>query len=104
MRVMWQVDSEDQDLGLSCWVWCPGCKAAHRFPVGEQDGPTWTWDENVESPTFDPSMLVEYGGSPETRCHSYLRNGEWEFLADSTHALAGQTVPLPRLPDWLAEE
>lgn len=39
-------------------------------------------------------------GAP-TVCHSFIRKGQWEFLGDSTHALAGQNVPLVPLPDWL---
>lgn len=34
-------------------------------------------------------------------CHSFLRNGVWEFLGDSAHHLAGQNVPMVPLPDYL---
>lgn len=34
-------------------------------------------------------------------CHSFLRAGRWQFLGDSAHALAGQTVDMVPLPDWL---
>lgn len=53
---------------------------------------------------------VRAHGTPHTRaepfghCHSFLRAGRWEFLSDSAHALAGQTVdmvPLPR--GWRAD-
>ena len=30
-------------------------------------------------------------------CHSFVVNGQIQFLPDCTHALAGQTVPIP---DW----
>jgi len=43
---------------------------------------------------------VPAGG--EIRCHSYLRAGVWEFLADCTHTMAGQQVPMVDLPDWIA--
>jgi hypothetical protein len=26
-----------------------------------------------------------------------------EFLGDCTHSLAGQTVPLPEMPEWFAD-
>ena len=45
--------------------------------------------------------------TPHTRepawgnCHSFIRNGQWQFLSDSAHRLAGQTVPMVPLPDWL---
>lgn len=32
-------------------------------------------------------------------CHSFLREGVWEFLSDSAHALAGQTVPMVPIPE-----
>jgi hypothetical protein len=51
-----------------------------------------------------------YGhGQPHTRepawgsCHSFLRAGRWEFLSDSAHQLAGQTVDMVPLPDGWAE-
>ncbi|MGC4033677.1 MAG: hypothetical protein QM754_18485 [Tepidisphaeraceae bacterium] len=28
------------------------------------------------------------------RCHSFVRDGQIEFLGDCTHELAGKTVPL----------
>lgn len=37
-------------------------------------------------------------------CHSFIQNGMWVFLGDCAHKLAGQTVPLPPLPDWLVRE
>ena len=40
------------------------------------------------------------GGDRNIRCHSFVRSGRIEFLSDSTHALAGQTVDLPDdMPD-----
>lgn len=49
-------------------------------------------------------------GQPCTRepshgnCHSFLRAGRWEFLSDSAHHLAGQTVDMVPLPDGWAGE
>jgi len=43
-------------------------------------------------------------GVSEYRCHSFVRDGRIEFLSDCTHALKGQTVDLPDLPDWLFGE
>ncbi len=66
----------------------------------------WTWNGDLEHPTLSPSVLVtwdeyENGDAPPTpkRCHSFVRNGQIEFLNDCTHALAGQTVELPELTD-----
>lgn len=37
---------------------------------------------------------------PRGNCHSFLRDGQWQFLDDSAHHLAGQTVDMVPLPDW----
>lgn len=92
--------------GRSLWLWCPGCRDSHRVVIDAPEG--WTWDGNQSSPTISPSILTtyprpaEWGG--DRICHSYVRAGQWQFLPDCTHALAGQTVPMAELPDWLSEE
>jgi hypothetical protein len=45
---------------------------------------------------YDPTFVDEYGLS--SVCHYFLTNGMLQYLRDSTHALAGQTVALPELP------
>jgi hypothetical protein len=95
-------------------LWCPGCDGMHAINFvreGDVAPPiTWDFDGNVESPTVTPSLLVTMrigGDGPdayERKCHSYITGGQWVFLTDSDHALAGQTVPLPPLPDWVARE
>lgn len=90
--------------------WCPGCDSAHVIGYGPGH---WTWDGNLDLPTITPSVLVysrqalinEDLPMPELvapenvrttpRCHSFVTAGQIQFLGDSTHALAGQTVPLP---------
>lgn len=74
---------------------CPGCDDVHQIRVG-----TWTWNGDLERPTFTPSVLVRYEVSPpnqhlSTVCHSFVTDGRIQFLGDCTHALAGQTVDLP---------
>lgn len=34
-------------------------------------------------------------------CHSFIRDGRWQYLSDTAHRLAGQTVPMVPVPDWL---
>lgn len=82
--------------------WCPGCQRGHMVHVDSVNsvGAKWTFNGNGDAPTFSPSihLQVEYGdGHRETRCHSFITDGMIQFLGDCTHALAGQTVPLP---DW----
>lgn len=78
--------------------WCPGCNARHGVQVdGHQPGPQWGWNGDAERPTFTPSILVT--GNPDIPvCHSFIRDGLIEFCGDSSHSLAGQTVPLPDFP------
>lgn len=77
--------------------WCPGCDAFYAVYTFGTGGPIWQWDGNVDEPTISPSILV-YDTPVAPRCHSFVRRGQIEFLADSTHALAGKTVPLPDFP------
>jgi len=85
---------------------CPGCDDLHQIQHGEGDGPRWMFNGNVDKPSFTPSILVTYPANPdaeeefkewrtERRCHSFVTDGNIQFLTDSTHSLAGKTVPLP---------
>lgn len=74
-------------------VFCPACRCGHGVTSG------WTFNGDMERPTFSPSLLVTWEGfedGKETKkiCHSFVRDGKIQFLNDCTHALAGQTVPL----------
>jgi hypothetical protein len=52
----------------------------------------------MERPTFSPSYLTWIDDGPcAFRCHSFIRDGQIQFLSDCTHALAAQTVDIP---DW----
>jgi hypothetical protein len=101
--------SDGKCLGLTVWLWCPGCQALHmpRFKCpkhkGPNKGPLWLGDPYSEPFTMSPSLLI-YETPISYRCHSFIRNGYWEFLKDSTHRLKGQTVPLEPLPNWLIKE
>jgi hypothetical protein len=108
----WRNDQTGES-GELVWFWCAGCASHHAInPKG------WTWNGDTERPTFSPSVLVrgseftaegkamhERGEAPpggqypsrDTVCHSFVREGRIEYLTDSTHALAGQTVPLEDL-------
>lgn len=97
-------------------LWCPGCEITdddghkhgglHGLPV-TGDGtkrPTWGWNGDLVNVTLDPSILTRTKrGEDQTEfvCHSFLRNGQWQFLGDCTHALANQTVAMLPLPDWV---
>ena len=74
---------------------CPGCKTMHAVTIDGTRG--WVWNGDADAPTFNPSVLVNQGGSNPTKpiCHSFVRDGSIQFLSDCTHELAGVTVPLP---------
>jgi len=96
--------------------WCPGCDGVHIV------SDAWQVTGVGETLTISPSVLVyerqklinedlEWDElcAPENvttapRCHSFVTNGQIQFLEDSTHDLTGQTVALPPLPDWLRAE
>lgn len=99
--------------GRGGWMFhCPACNCSH----GPAD--TWTFNGNVEKPTFRPSILVKWFkyddldkiigpdgkiivgengkvAGKDMICHSFVTDGKIEYLNDSTHALAGQTIDLP---------
>lgn len=98
---------EVRPVWYSCWMWCPGCDASVMIPVkgptGDMPpGTNWDWNGSTERPTFDPSILQHKSGS-RPLCHSYVRDGRWQFLSDCEHSLAGQTVDMVPLPDWLCK-
>lgn len=78
--------------------WCPGCDRAHVVKTGP-NGPSWDYNGDPIRPTFNPSILVTLEYPTEKHvCHSFVRDGQIQFLGDCTHALAGQTVPVPAWP------
>lgn len=97
--------------------WCPGCEEMHVLPD------SWTFNGDVNRPTFHPSFLHSLvareleegvwtgdwkrdadGALRRIICHYHLIDGQLQFCADSVHALAGKTVPLPSLPKGLRDE
>lgn len=87
--------------GLS--FWCPGCQHPHSIPT---QGPgAWTFNGDMDAPVFSPSVDVRARFVDGVQvCHSFVGSagappGFIVFLSDSTHVLAGQTVPLPEWPE-----
>jgi hypothetical protein len=75
-------------------IWCPGCNFAHVVRVAPSPDP-WQWNKSLELPTLTPSILAR----SRIVCHSFVTDGRIQFLHDSQHALAGQTVDLPAFPE-----
>jgi hypothetical protein len=80
------------------WIFCPGCKTHHAFTIKHPTFVPWTWNGSLENPTFNPSMLVNKD-YPDSRCHSFVRDGKIQFLSDCFHDLKNKTVELPEI-DW----
>lgn len=101
----------------------PGPSGVMLLPVmikGTREGTgKWTWNGDTENPTLKPSVLVQSGHfdpgfkqgdpcwcsyfkqHPEEkpvfacfRCHTWINDGQAQFLADSSHEFAGQTLDL----------
>lgn len=87
---------------------CPGCGHHHMYYTKNPNGrPVWAFNGDVNSPTFTPSLLNQWGTHadpnwqpPDNKpgwsgtCHLYVTNGQIEYLRDCTHHLAGKTVPM----------
>ena len=101
--------------GGPMYFFCPACQRKHHLTV---TGPNaWAWNGDGDKPTFSPSIghsftipmtdedyaawMADHSyvlPKPiKAYCHSFITDGQIQFLNDCTHALAGQTVPLP---DW----
>ena len=74
--------------------WCPGCKTNHLYLTSRRDGgPTWTFNGNLQKPTFRASLLHPKPPNP-VLCHLFVTDGIIEFCGDCTHELKGQKVPM----------
>jgi hypothetical protein len=104
-----------RDGDLQFWALmfiCPGCKemsaestGLHLLPVNSTTkNPAWEFDGNLAHPTLTPSILTRHGGNPEGVCHSFLKYGQFEYLSDCTHPLAGKYVAMVPLEDWMLKE
>lgn len=76
-------------------AYCPGCETYHLF-----DG-RWQFNGDFNKPTFTPSLVVNESestllstGVQDGRCHSFVTDGVWRFLVDSTHELRGRKVEM----------
>ncbi|MFN3464728.1 MAG: DUF6527 family protein [Terricaulis sp.] len=92
-KVLRAVDFGDGRRGFM--YWCPACDGAHRVCT-EGGEPRWTFNGNVDRPTFGPSVKVTGGarGSDHV-CHHFVEDGIIRYCSDSTHALAGQSIDMP---------
>ena len=101
------------------YMWyCPACDQVHPLP-----NRGWTFDGNIEKPTFSPSFrhtgkqivtkdgewtgewVRDAQGDPvDLVCHYVVTAGQVAYCTDCTHAMAGQTILMPDLPEHLRDE
>lgn len=104
-----------EDPGLFLFQ-CPGCNMGHHVraapppnPNYVYNGPIWDFNNDMVRPTFHPSILT---GLPDDsgvrfskkRCHSFIKDGQIQFLDDCFHELRGRTVELPDIDDAQEDE
>jgi hypothetical protein len=95
---------------------CPGCGTRHAVSTTRPNssGARWSFNGNLDKPTFSPSLNQRTGPWPDGArihgrdvggkieiCHLNVTDGICDFHADSTHEHAGQKLPLL---DLLAED
>ena len=100
--------------GQLLMFWCEGCQTHHGPRVSGPNGPVWGWNGDRERPTLTPSIRVQgtvaltdeqcarvLAGEPlepePLLCHTFVTDGQIQYLGDCTHALAGQTVDLQEM-------
>jgi len=84
---------------------CPACNSIHTISVAFDDWdpkrPIWGWNNSDTLPTFTPSINRVVGPFPDGKskiCHSFVKDGQIQYLGDCTHAMAGKTAEIPDFP------
>ena len=67
---------------------CPGCGYGHAYDK------RWSFNGNVDRPTFSPSLLVNANTPGAKRCHLFVTDGKIQFCGDCDHDLRSQTVEM----------
>ena len=88
---------ESQKEDITYVFQCPGCKDDHYVRV-KGNGCTWEWNGDVDKPTVSPSLLL-HRWEPGQVCHSFVKDGQIQFLNDCFHELRGKTVDIPEWDD-----
>ena len=111
MKVKGFINPEKPDQIIGYSFFCPGCKDHHVIYTNYTDHPNWKFNGDIEKPTFEPSLMVRGTISMTDEevsrvmcgervvpvpfvCHSFIRDGEIQFLGDCTHDLRNKTVSL----------
>lgn len=86
---------QNQSGSIDTYIFfCPACQCVHPYTV-----PRWSFNGDMERPTFNPSLRVgkREGSGMETACHLFLENGLIRYCGDCPHGMAGKSI---ECPDW----
>lgn len=87
--------------GFACY--CPSCKELHIHPTAPPYKTNWSFNGDLEKPTFSPSFrhAINKEGA---ECHYIVTDGQMYFCDDHTDPeFKGKTVPLPEIPQQYAD-
>ena len=107
---MGQVSAKMRRADGRYFHWCPACQEMHPLPD------SWTFNGNVERPTFSPSFKTTFthwtggvaesghglGERQERICHYIIADGKIHFCADSWHGRS-DVADMPDLPRDLTD-
>ena len=118
-KILHAIEKSDPRMEAHCdfLFWCPVCKCGHGIWTKQRNGmgAVWSFNGDMEKPTFQPSLLItqdlwthpvtpenlkEWEAKPWHQekvrhvCHSYIVNGTIQYLGDCTHEFAGRTIPM----------
>lgn len=92
--------------GNSLYFECPASSCGTvRIPVQATPGSKesiWKWNGSLDKPTLHPSIKKTWDFGPQRKhnvCHFWIKDGVIQFLADCTHELKGQSVPMNDVTD-----
>ena len=102
MRIFDYIIEGRSPKGNTLAFFCPGCRCLHIVNItdkglaksGDSRIPIWQFNGDYDRPTLNPSVLSMSG--TKYQCHSWIKDGQIQFLADSQHQLKNQTVDLPQ--------
>lgn len=83
---------------------CPGCggHVVHVKPYKNGIGASWTWNGDLDKPTFRPSVLskvIRADGTISYVCHLWVTDGNLLYLNDCTHEYSGQMIEMEEIEE-----
>lgn len=86
-KVQWLPNVNDDTKG----VWLIYSPADDEYvPFDDR----WTFNGDLEKPTFRPSMLLNANMPNRKRNHFFVTDGKIEYLSDCEHDMAGMTIDM----------